>query len=252
MGGSGAVAPGQVSPWAAGEVVVADDYQRPAVHSAQRAAVADAARGLSAGNDGSALLLRLARRGAMVGYQLPAAIGLSGGGRPRGLAQRGYDAGKKIKGRKRHILTDTGGLLVTALVHTADIQDRDGEPDVLASIRASFPWLRHVFADGGYGGDKLRDAMAGHGLWTIKIIGGPTPPKALCCCLAAGSWSERWLRRPSARLARTKPAPLQGLRDHPRKLNRMALHGRRSTHDPKARNPLINIRNIMSQTLNWR
>ena len=61
----------------------------------------------------------------------------------------GYDAGKKIKGRKRHILTDTSGLLVTALVHTADIQDRDGAPDVLTSIRASFPWLRHVFADGG-------------------------------------------------------------------------------------------------------
>ena len=82
----------------------------------------------------------------------------------------GYDAGKKIKGRKRHILTDTGGLLVTALVHTADIQDRDGAPDVLAQIRASFPWLRHVFADGGYGGDKLRHALAGAGDWTFEII----------------------------------------------------------------------------------
>jgi len=82
----------------------------------------------------------------------------------------GYDAGKKIKGRKRHILTDTAGLLVTALVHTADIQDRDGAPDVLAQIRASFPWLRHVFADGGYAGDKLRDAMAGRGDWVIEII----------------------------------------------------------------------------------
>jgi transposase len=48
---------------------------------------------------------------------------------------RGYDAGKKIKGRKRHILTDTLGLLVGAVVHTADIQDRDGAPSVLASIR---------------------------------------------------------------------------------------------------------------------
>lgn len=82
----------------------------------------------------------------------------------------GYDAGKKVKGRKRHILTDTGGLLVSALVHTADVQDRDGAPDVLASIRASFPWLRHVFADGGYAGDKLRDAMTGRGLWTLEII----------------------------------------------------------------------------------
>jgi len=82
----------------------------------------------------------------------------------------GYDAGKKIKGRKRHIATDTLGLLVGAIVHTADIQDRDGAPRVLASIRSSFPWLRHLFADGGYAGDKLRYAMAGAGDWTFEII----------------------------------------------------------------------------------
>jgi putative transposase len=82
----------------------------------------------------------------------------------------GYDAGKKIKGRKRHIVTDTVGFLVGALVHTADIQDRDGAPKVLASIRPGFPWLRHVFADGGYSGDKLRGAMAGQGDWTFEIV----------------------------------------------------------------------------------
>ena len=48
--------------------------------------------------------------------------------------ERGYDAGKKVKGRKRHILTDTGGLLVTALVHGANIQDRDGAPAAHAGI----------------------------------------------------------------------------------------------------------------------
>ena len=83
---------------------------------------------------------------------------------------RGYDAGKKIKGRKRHILTDTGGLLVGAVVHTADIQDRDAAPDLLASIRYAFPWLRHVFADGGYAGEKLEDALVGQGDWTFEII----------------------------------------------------------------------------------
>ncbi len=62
---------------------------------------------------------------------------------------RGYDAGKKVKGRKRHILTDTTGLLIGAVIHAADIQDRDGAPEVLKSIRHSWPWLRHVFADGG-------------------------------------------------------------------------------------------------------
>jgi putative transposase len=52
---------------------------------------------------------------------------------------RGYDAGKKVKGRKRHIITDMGDLLVHAIVHSADIQDRDGAPLVLGDIRYSFP-----------------------------------------------------------------------------------------------------------------
>ena len=83
---------------------------------------------------------------------------------------RGYDAGKKVKGRKRHIITDTNGFLVHAIVHAADIQDRDGAPLVLADIRSSFPWLRHVFADGGYAGKKLKAALAKIGEWTIEII----------------------------------------------------------------------------------
>jgi transposase len=82
----------------------------------------------------------------------------------------GYDAGKKVKGRKRHILTDTCGYLIFILVHAADIQDRDGAVDVLKAIRYRFPWLRHVFADGGYAGDKLRSALKGHGSWTLEII----------------------------------------------------------------------------------
>ena len=77
----------------------------------------------------------------------------------------GYDAGKKIRGRKRHILTDTCGFLIYILVHAADVQDRDGAVDLLKA-----PWLRHEFADGGYAGDKLRDALKAHGSWTIEII----------------------------------------------------------------------------------
>ena len=83
---------------------------------------------------------------------------------------RGYDAGKKAKGRKRHILTDTIGLLVGALVHPADIQDRDGAPPLLQSVSGAFPWLRHIFADGAYSGDKLKDAVADFGEWTIEIV----------------------------------------------------------------------------------
>jgi transposase len=83
---------------------------------------------------------------------------------------RGYDAGKKINGRKRHVLTDTNGWLVAAVVHEADIQDRDGAPLVLASARCLYPWLRHVFADGGYRGAKLATALDKIGRWTIEIV----------------------------------------------------------------------------------
>ena len=83
---------------------------------------------------------------------------------------RGFDAAKLVKGRKRHILTDTEGFLVAAVVHAADIQDRDGAPDVLAAIRHRFPWLRHVFADSAYAGKKLAAALTKIGQWSLEII----------------------------------------------------------------------------------
>jgi transposase len=83
---------------------------------------------------------------------------------------RGYDAGKKVNGRKRHILTDTIGLLVAAIVHPADVQDRDGAPLLLKALRSAFPWLRHVFADGAYAGGKLQGALATLGKLSIEIV----------------------------------------------------------------------------------
>jgi transposase len=55
-------------------------------------------------------------------------------------------------------------------VHRADIQDRDGAPLLLATMRRAFPWLRHIFADGGYAGGKLQQALAKVGTWTIEIV----------------------------------------------------------------------------------
>jgi transposase len=83
---------------------------------------------------------------------------------------RGFDAGKLINGRKRHILTDTGGLLLAAIVHEASIQDRDGAVRLIAAMRRLYPWLRHLIADAGYAGPKLRAALAKLGSWTIEII----------------------------------------------------------------------------------
>ena len=83
---------------------------------------------------------------------------------------RGYDAGKKVKGRKRHIVVDTIGLLLFVIVTAANIQDRDGACALIKAIRYRFPWLRHLFADSAYAGPQLREAIAGHGDWTIEVV----------------------------------------------------------------------------------
>ena len=109
-------------------------------------------------DDGSGRAARL-RRGPRRSYRPPR----------RALAARRID-GSAVDGRKRHILTDTNGLLVAATVHEADVQDRDGAVPLLASVRRPFPWLRHVFADGGYAGAKLETALAALGSWTLEIV----------------------------------------------------------------------------------
>ena len=84
---------------------------------------------------------------------------------------RGFDAGKKVRGRKRHIIADTKGLLVHAVIHGADMQDRYRVRQVLEDIRSSFLWLHQVFADGGNAGSKLRQSLAKVGTkWNIAII----------------------------------------------------------------------------------
>ena len=83
---------------------------------------------------------------------------------------RGYDAAKKVKGRKGHIVTDTCGLLVGVAIHPANIQDRDGAELVIEAIHDLFPWLRHLFADSVYNGPNLRQALVKFGDWTIEIV----------------------------------------------------------------------------------
>jgi len=67
---------------------------------------------------------------------------------------------KKIKGKKRHILVDTLGLLLHAVVHPADIQDRDGGVLVLSTLFGLYPFLQKLFADGGYQGPVFQKASA--------------------------------------------------------------------------------------------
>jgi transposase len=80
-------------------------------------------------------------------------------------ASRGYDAGKKTNGRKRHIVVDTIGLLVIVLVTAANVQDRDGARPALEAVRKAFPTITLIWADGGYAGKLVQWAKA-----TARIV----------------------------------------------------------------------------------
>ena len=83
--------------------------------------------------------------------------------------QRGYDAGKKIKGRKRHIAVDALGLLLVVVVHSAGIQDRVGARAVLAALHRDIKRLVKVFADGGYTGQFI-DWCWQRFQWTLEVV----------------------------------------------------------------------------------
>jgi transposase len=125
------------------------------IHDALRNAVRDAA-----GRD------PMASAGAVDSQTVP-------GGSTVGRDSRGWDAGKKTNGRKRHILVDTLGLLLVLVVHTADIQDRDGLALVCRRLRRRFPWLRLIFADGGYQGETAACAAAREGLRLTIVTRDP-------------------------------------------------------------------------------
>jgi len=72
----------------------------------------------------------------------------------------GFDAGKQVKGKKRHVLVDTLGLLLQAIVHPANVQDRDGGIALLTALADRFPLLAKLFADGAYQGPQFREGVA--------------------------------------------------------------------------------------------
>jgi transposase len=71
----------------------------------------------------------------------------------------GYDAGKRINGKKRHVLVDTQGLMLHAIVTAADIQDRDGGASLLGTLFGRYPFLLKLYADGGYQGPEFRKSI---------------------------------------------------------------------------------------------
>jgi putative transposase len=107
-----------------------------------------------------------------------------------GGEQRGYDGGKKVRGRKRHLLVDTEGLVLKAKVHSAKVPDQDGLRLLLESARTAVSGLKHLWLDAGYEGRGKR--------WVEEILGLSVeivrrPPKPIPEEVAR-TWAEEWAK----------------------------------------------------------
>src|SRR5215469_18920478 len=104
------------------------------------------------------------------------------------IDHNGFDAGKLIKGKKRHVLVDKLGLLLHALVTAADVQDRDGGVLLLSTLFGQFPFLCKLFADSAYAGPVFAGGIA-HVMPNLvtEIVRRPTTQKASSSSLNDGS-----------------------------------------------------------------
>ena len=107
----------------------------------------------------------------------------------------GYDANKKIKGRKRHLLTDTLGWLLGVEITAASVQDRDGAKPLLRRAKAVFGRLSKVSADSGYAGKFVAGvkALRPHGKLHLDIVRSPNPVKGFARWVIERSFA--WLTR---------------------------------------------------------
>jgi putative transposase len=107
-----------------------------------------------------------------------------------GGEQRGYDGGKKVRGRKRHLLVDTEGLVLEARVHSAKVPDEDGIKLLLESARDRLPRLSHLWVDAGYRGRGKEWAENVLGLSVEVVHRAPKPiPEKI-----AQIWAEEWAK----------------------------------------------------------
>jgi putative transposase len=94
-----------------------------------------------------------------------------------GGEERGYDGGKKVKGRKRHLLVDTEGFVLKAKVHSAKVMDYEGIKTLLHRARERFSRLRHLWVDAGYRGeDKGADWVRKTLGWSVDLVERPRKP----------------------------------------------------------------------------
>jgi putative transposase len=109
-----------------------------------------------------------------------------------GGEDRGYDGGKKIKGRKRHLLVDTEGFVLKAKVHSAKVMDYEGIKTLLRKADEQFPRLSHLWLDAGYRGeDKGKDWVEKTLGWSAQLVERPRKPAPKEVLMA---WAQQWAK----------------------------------------------------------
>ena len=121
---------------------------------------------------------------------------------------RGYDAGKQVTGRKRHLAVDTLGLILAVVVHRADVQDQDGARLLLEQMRQGFGRLKVLFADSAYARSGLPDWVKATFGWILQTVLRPVGFAGSSCCPSAGSSNVRLPgSRAAAAIVRTTNEP---------------------------------------------
>lgn len=107
-----------------------------------------------------------------------------------GGEQRGYDGGKKVRGRKRHLLVDTEGFVLKAKVHSAKVPDQDGLRLLLEAARTQIPRLSHLWLDAGYQGrgKKWAEEALGLSVEVVRRPPRPAPEKVM------RAWAAEWAK----------------------------------------------------------
>ena len=136
--------------------------------------------------------------------------------------------------RKRHVLVDTLGLLLSVVVHPADVQDRDGARQVLRTARRLFPFIERIVADAGYQGPKMEKVVADTGCWTLQIVKRSDAHNFVVL-------PKRWIvERTIAWISRNRSfgARLRALRQNRRRL-RPPCHDPHHAQTPNQTKPLL-------------
>src|SRR5919199_3989960 len=131
-----------------------------------------------------------------------------------GGEQRGYDGGKKVKGRKRHLLVDTEGFVLKAKVHSAKVMDYEGIKKLLRQADEKFPRLKHLWLDAGYRGEDRGKGWVEKALgWSVDLVERPRKPAPE---EVLKSWAREWTEE-GAKVDWEKLLPPKGFQVLPRR-----------------------------------